>query len=73
LSERELDVLEQMAQGRSNAGIAERLFLTQKTVEGYVGSIFSKLSLEPASQDHRRVLAVLSYLRSGVSGQNSAL
>jgi DNA-binding NarL/FixJ family response regulator len=65
LSERERDVLEQMAQGRSNAGIAEHLFLSEKTVEGYVGTIFSKLGLEPDAQDHRRVLAVLSYLRTG--------
>ena len=65
LSERERDVLKQMAEGRSNAGIAERLFLSEKTVEGYVGSIFAKLGLEPAAQDHRRVLAVLSFLGSG--------
>jgi DNA-binding NarL/FixJ family response regulator len=65
LSPRERDVLEQMAAGRSNAGVAEKLFLSEKTVEAYVGTIFSKLGLEPAAQDHRRVLAVLSYLRMG--------
>jgi serine/threonine-protein kinase len=62
LSERERDVLRLMAEGRSNAGIADRLFLTEKTVEGYVGVIFAKLSLEPAPDDHRRVLAVLAFL-----------
>jgi DNA-binding NarL/FixJ family response regulator len=63
LSEREREVLRLMAEGRSNAGIAGRLFLTEKTVEGYVGTIFAKLSLEPAADDHRRVLAVLTYLQ----------
>ncbi len=63
LSEREREVLRLMAEGRSNAGIAERLFLTEKTVEGYVGTILAKLGLEPAPDDHRRVLAVLAYLQ----------
>lgn len=63
LSERERDVLREMAEGRSNLGIAERLFLSEKTVEGYVGSIFGKLEIEAAPDDHRRVLAVLAYLR----------
>ena len=52
-----------MAEGRSNPGIAERLGLELKTVEGHVGQVFGKLGLEPAHEDHRRVLAVLTYLR----------
>ena len=51
-----------MAEGRSNAGIADRLCLTEKTVEGYVGVIFAKLGLEAGPDDHRRVLAVLACL-----------
>jgi serine/threonine-protein kinase len=62
LSTRERDVLGLMAEGRSNSGIAERLYLTEKTVEGYVSAIFAKLGLEAGPDDHRRVLAVLSYL-----------
>jgi serine/threonine-protein kinase len=65
LSEREREVLRQMAEGRSNLGIAERLFLSEKTVEGYVGTIFAKLGIEAAADDHRRVLAVLAHLRDG--------
>ena len=53
-----------MAQGRSNKGICERLFLGLKTVEGHVRNIFTKLGVGEAADDHRRVLAVLSYLRS---------
>ena len=64
LTDREHEVLSLMAQGRSNAAIAERLFTSQKTVETHVGRIFSKLNLDPAPDDHRRVLAVLAYLRS---------
>ncbi len=52
-----------MAEGRSNLAIADRLGLTEKTVEGNVRVILSKLGLEPAAGDHRRVLAVLTYLR----------
>jgi DNA-binding NarL/FixJ family response regulator len=63
LTRRERDVLELMAEGRSNAAIAARLGLTEKTVEGNVRVILSKLGLEPAVDDHRRVLAVLTYLR----------
>jgi len=63
LTPRERSVLELMAEGRSNAAIAERLGLTEKTVEGNVRVILSKLGLEPAAEDHRRVLAVLTYLR----------
>lgn len=64
LTPRERDVLEQMAEGRSNRAIGERLGLTEKTVEGHVRIILSKLGLEPAVGDHRRVLAVLTWLRS---------
>jgi DNA-binding NarL/FixJ family response regulator len=65
LTPRERQVLELMAEGRSNAAIADRLVLTEKTVEGNVRIILSKLGLEPAAEDHRRVLAVLTYLRNG--------
>jgi DNA-binding NarL/FixJ family response regulator len=64
LSDREKEVLGLMAQGRSNQGICQKLFLSPKTVETHVGSIFAKLSLLPAADEHRRVLAVLAYLRS---------
>ena len=64
LTPRERDVLGLMAEGRSNVAIADHLGLTEKTVEGNVRIILSKLGLEPAVEDHRRVLAVLTYLRS---------
>jgi len=64
LTPRERDVLELMAEGRSNQGIAEQLVITDRAVEKHVTSIFSKLGLGPAPEDHRRVLAVLTYLRS---------
>lgn len=64
LSERERDVLGQMAEGRSNHSIATRLFMSDKTVESHVRSIFTKLDLAPSEDDHRRVLAVLRYLRA---------
>jgi DNA-binding NarL/FixJ family response regulator len=64
LTEREGQVLALMAEGRSNKGICERLFLGPKTVEGHVRSIFMKLGIGESTDDHRRVLAVLSYLRS---------
>ena len=62
LTERELDVLALMAEGRSNKAIGERLFITEHTVEKHVTSIFGKLGLAAAAEDHRRVLAVLAYL-----------
>jgi DNA-binding NarL/FixJ family response regulator len=64
LTEREREVLALMAEGRSNGAIAARLSVTEKTVEAHVASIFSKLGLEPAHADHRRVLAVLAYLHA---------
>jgi DNA-binding NarL/FixJ family response regulator len=64
LTGREREVLELMAEGRSNSGIAERLVVTERAVEKHVTSIFGKLRLPPASEDHRRVLAVLAFLRS---------
>jgi len=63
LSPRELEVLGLMAEGRSNAAIAKRLVLTVGAVEKHVASILAKLRLPPSSEDHRRVLAVLAYLR----------
>jgi DNA-binding NarL/FixJ family response regulator len=64
LSPRERDVLAAMAEGKSNRGIAESLFVTQAAVEKHITSIFDKLDLEPAATEHRRVLAVLTYLRN---------
>jgi DNA-binding NarL/FixJ family response regulator len=63
LTPREREILALMAEGRSNQAIADRLVLELKTVEGHVRQILSKLGLEPAASDHRRVLAVLAYLR----------
>ncbi len=63
LTERELAVLALMAEGRSNHAIAAQLYMSPKTVETHVGSLFAKLGLLPAAEDHRRVLAVLTYLR----------
>jgi DNA-binding NarL/FixJ family response regulator len=64
LTPREREVLELMAEGRSNAAIAEQLVVTERAVEKHVTSIFGKLNLTPAAEDHRRVLAVLTFLRS---------
>jgi serine/threonine-protein kinase len=63
LTDRELGVLALMAEGRSNQAIAGHLFMSPKTVETHIGAIFAKLGLAPAVSDHRRVLAVLTYLR----------
>jgi DNA-binding NarL/FixJ family response regulator len=62
LSAREREVLELMAQGRSNSAIAQRLFVTEKAVSKHSTSIFLKLDLAPSDDDNRRVLAVLAYL-----------
>jgi DNA-binding NarL/FixJ family response regulator len=62
LTPREREVLELIAEGRSNQGIAERLVVTERAVEKHVTSIFGKLGLPAAPADHRRVLAVLAYL-----------
>jgi len=64
LTEREREVLHLMAQGRTNSAIGARLHLSPKTVEAHVRSIFMKLQLEPAEDDHRRILAVLTYLHA---------
>lgn len=64
LTGRERDVLALMAQGRSNAAIATALHLTTKTVETHIRNIFQRLTLPDEREDHRRVLAVLAYLRS---------
>jgi DNA-binding NarL/FixJ family response regulator len=66
LTPRELEVLAQMAQGRSNQAISESLVVTPGAVEKHISSIFGKLDLPPSNEDNRRVLAVLAYLR-GVS------
>jgi DNA-binding NarL/FixJ family response regulator len=63
LTPRELEVLSLMAEGRSNAGIAEKIVVTVPTVERHITSIFDKLGLERSSERHRRVVAVLTYLQ----------
>jgi serine/threonine-protein kinase PknK len=64
LSEREREVLALMAEGRSNAGIAHRIWVTEGTVEKHVRSILTKLNIHEASDDHRRVLAVITFLEA---------
>ena len=64
LTPREREVLGLMAEGRTNAGIAKRLWLTEKTVETHIRTILMKLGLQTSEDDHRRVLAVLTYLRA---------
>jgi DNA-binding NarL/FixJ family response regulator len=65
LSQREREVLTLMAEGRSNAAIASRLYVTEKAVDKHINNIFTKLDLPPAPDDNRRVLAVLAWLNSG--------
>jgi DNA-binding NarL/FixJ family response regulator len=62
LTPRERDVLGHIAEGRSNAAIAAKLFITEKVVSKYINNIFSKLGMPPSEDDNRRVLAVLMYL-----------
>ena len=62
VSPREREVLELMAEGRSNQGIAERLVITERAVQKHIRSIFDKLDLTVSGADHRRVLAVLAFL-----------
>jgi DNA-binding NarL/FixJ family response regulator len=64
ITPREREVLELMAEGRSNQGIAERLVITERAVQKHATSIFTKLGLSTSSDDHRRVLAVLTFLNS---------
>jgi DNA-binding NarL/FixJ family response regulator len=64
LTPREREVLELMAEGRSNTAIAQQMVVTERAVEKHVTSIFGKLGLPPAPEDHRRVLAVLTFLRA---------
>jgi DNA-binding NarL/FixJ family response regulator len=63
LTSREVEVLSLMAEGRSNQSISERLTISLRTVETHVASIFTKLGLEPEGEGHRRVQAVVAYLR----------
>jgi DNA-binding NarL/FixJ family response regulator len=67
LTPREREVLAAMAEGKSNQGIADALFVTEAAVEKHVTNIFHKLGLAPTSTEHRRVLAVLTYLQSSAS------
>jgi DNA-binding NarL/FixJ family response regulator len=62
LTARERDVLALMAEGRSNAAIADRFKVSERAVEKHVGNVFAKLGLPPSDEDHRRVLAVLAFL-----------
>jgi DNA-binding NarL/FixJ family response regulator len=69
LTSRERDVLRLMAEGRSNQGIAQQLYLSLKTVEAHAASLFAKLGLRTAPDDNRRVLAVLTWLRADAHPQ----
>jgi DNA-binding NarL/FixJ family response regulator len=64
LTPREREVLRLMAEGRSNQAIADELVVTERAVEKHVTSIFAKLELQATPHDHRRVLAVLTYLKA---------
>jgi DNA-binding NarL/FixJ family response regulator len=64
LTAREREVLALMAEGRSNTAIAERLVVSEGAVEKHIGNVFGKLDLPPSDETHRRVLAVLTYLRA---------
>jgi len=70
LSPRERDVLGLMAEGRSNAAIAQRLVITERAVSKHTASIFIRLGLQPSDDDNRRVLAVLAYLAADPSGEH---
>jgi DNA-binding NarL/FixJ family response regulator len=67
LTEREREVLALIAEGRSNKGICERLYLSPKTVEAHVKHVLQKLDIDESPDDHRRVLAVLAYLRAAAA------
>ena len=67
LTEREREVLALIAEGRSNKGISERLYLSPKTVEAHVKHVLQKLDVDESPDDHRRVLAVLAYLRAAAA------
>jgi DNA-binding NarL/FixJ family response regulator len=71
LSPRDREVLKEMAEGKSNRGIAEALFVSEAAVEKHVTAIFRKLDIEPTATEHRRVLAVVRYLRE--SGTRTSL
>ena len=71
LTAREQEVVALMAEGRSNGAIAERLVVTERAVEKHVTGIFAKLELEPGSKQHRRVLAVLTFLRAHSSPRST--
>lgn len=63
LTDRERQVLALMAQGLTSAALSEELFVSAKTVEGYIRNVFTKFGLQPGEREHRRVLAVLQFLR----------
>jgi len=69
LTDREREVLENMAQGKNNAAIAKSLFLTERAVEKHINSLFHKLGLSEETDVHRRVMAVLAFLRDSESPQ----